>query len=255
MADRDYSALSKHFFMRSGRYDKHDTWVNNPSILSQIVSFLPKSATHTLEIVDLGAGTGAVSRYIAENYPYNNHIHAVDLSEEMLSRITNPSIQKHIANVEALPFCDHQFDAGVSRQCLHYVINLNNASSEIKRVIKPGGSFILAQIVPLDTEQKDYWQQIIHFRQPLRKHFFTEREWIAHFVSRGFSLQASAHFSHTGSVNNWAIKYSITEKEKIEGYKQLLLCANSAFKSEYNVIETDDDVLYSTYWFVAFFSL
>lgn len=247
--------LSRHFSARSTTYDLHGTWVNNNEVLSQIVRFLPSTTIDPVQIVDLGAGTGAVSMYIYQNYSLCKDLHTVDICSDMLAKITEPCIRKHIASVESLPFADHSFDVVVSRQCLHYVDDLECSASEIKRILRGGGIFILAQIVPLDTAQQKYWEDMIRLRQPLRKHFFSGKEWIKFFASHGFTLQASNTFSHIGSVKKWVKKYEITDTELIRGYERLLRQAPESFKNEYNVIENGDDITYSSYWIVAKFTI
>lgn len=255
MAQIDNTELSNHFSARSATYNLHGTWVNNNEVLSQIVEFLPTTTIDPVQIVDLGAGTGAVSMYIYQNYSLCKDLYAVDICPDMLAKFTEPRIRKRIASVESLPFADHSFDVAVSRQCLHYTDDLTCVASEIKRILKGGGTFVLAQIVPLDTAQKKYWEDMIRLRQPLRKHFFSGKEWINFFVSHGFTLQISNTFSHIGSVKKWVKKYNIIDTELIRGYKCLLRQAPDSFKNEYNVIENGDDIIYSSYWIVAKFTI
>ena len=89
----------------------------------------------------------------------------------------------------------------------------------------------------------------------MRKHFFSGKEWINFFASHGFTLQISNTFSHIGSVKKWVKKYNIIDTELIRGYECLLRQAPESFKNEYNVIENGDDIIYSSYWIVAKFTI
>lgn len=247
--------ISKHFSSRSNVYDTLGNWVNNEVILSSIAACIPKSPQKLLNVVDLGAGTGAVSKYILGKYPYDISISAVDICPDMLSKIENTEIKKYVASLDSMPFENDTFDVAVSRQCLHYVEDLKQAIREIKRIVKKKGIFVLSQIVPLDSNMKAFWSEIIRFRQPLRKHYFSEFDWINLFIYEGFKLLQIERFSHRGSVKSWAKKYNISDLSVINEYKRLLLNAPKQFIEEYNVSQDMDDINYDTFWFVAKFTL
>lgn len=247
--------IVEHFSSRSNVYDIFGTWVNNDTILSSIIACIPASPEKLLDIVDLGAGTGAVSKYIFKEYPFGKSITSVDICEDMLSRILESEIKKCVTSIETMPFANDTFDVAVSRQCLHYVDQLGQAISEIKRIVKKNGMFILSQIVPFESQMKDYWSEIIKFRQPLRKHYFSEADWINILTYEGFNLLSIERFSHRGSVLKWANKYNITNLTMINEHKRLLLKAPKQFIEEYNVIQNGEDVNYNSFWFVAKFCI
>ena len=248
--------IIEHFAHRSNIYDSFGTWVNNETLLSSIVSMLPtypQNNASPIFIIDLGAGTGAVTKYIFTKYLAHKKISAVDISPNMLEKILEPEIAKHIASAESLPFENRFFYVAVSRQCLHYVEDLDKAINEIKRVVKEDGVFILSQIVPMEDHYKDYWAKIINFRQPLRKHYFSEKNWVSVFTSRGFRMLNINRFSHRSSVLRWSKKYAIHNDSLIGEYKRLLLDAPEKFKMDYNVLEDKDDIHFSSFWFTAKF--
>ena len=247
--------ITEHFSNRSNIYDAFGTWVNNDTILSAITSFIPESQNKPIIVVDLGAGTGAVSKYILQEYPFEKSIIAVDICADMLDKIAEPAICRCVASLESLPFVDDTFDVAVSRQCLHYIEHLGQAIHEIKRVLNNNGVFILSQIVPLETQSKEYWSKVINFRQPLRKQYYSEKDWIDAFLSVGFTLRSVKRYSHRGSVKEWGSKYNISDSALIDEYKRLLLEAPSKFADEYNVSQKDDDVQYDSFWFVAKFQI
>jgi len=255
MGTMELYEISKHFSERSNTYDKLGTWVNNDSILSCINSYLPKTPKQMLSIIDLGAGTGAVSKYILKKYPFEKNITAIDICPDMLKKIEQPEIKKIVCSLEKIPLDNNQFDIAVSRQCLHYVENIECVTREIKRILKNNGIFILAQIVPFESQTKEYWRRIIQHRQPLRKHFFSEKEWTNLFINQGFSLLSINRFSHRASVMKWVDKYGIIDTDLIDMQKKLLLDAPKEFNTEYNVLKIGDDISYDSFWFVAKFGL
>lgn len=240
--------IAKHFSSRSEVYDTHGTWVQDNSVLTSISSFLPESPSSPIDIVDLGSGTGSVAKHILDRYSFCKSITAVDICEDMLSKIADTAIVKSVASVDSLPYTDNSFDFAVSRQCFHYVENLSESIKELKRVIKSGGIFVLSQIVPLETEVKHYWSEVIRFRQPLRKHFFSESDWVKAFSDEDILPLDVKRNSHRGSVMKWAKKYKIDDKTMIDEYKRLLNKAPKQFIDEYSVTVDEQDVSYNSFW-------
>ena len=167
--------------------------------------------------------------------------------------MTNSKIQKIVSSLEEMPFPNNEFDVALSRQCLHYVNNLEETIKEIKRVIKRNGIFILAQIVPLENGTQNYWKEFMKYRQPLRKHHFTQNEWEDLISNSGFQLISDQTFIHKSSVIKWAHKYSIRDQNSINEQKRILLEAPDTFIKDYCVAVEGEDVTYNAFWFVAKF--
>ena len=117
-----------------------------------------------------------------------------------------------------MPFIDNSFDVIVSRQCLHYIDNLNKVIDEIKRVLKSGGIFVLSQFVPLETKTKGFWTEMMKIRQPMRKNFYSENDWIALFKQHGFSVKSIERYSLTYSIKNWAQTYNVKQNVELSPY-------------------------------------
>ncbi len=247
--------VSKHFSMRADRYDSCGNWVRNNDILNAMVSEFPVPEEQSFEIVDLGTGTGAVATYIMDNYKGICSLSVVDICGEMLNKISNPKILKYVASLENLPFEDNSFDIAVSRQCLHYVENLEIAIDEIKRVLRPGGLMVLGQIVPLENQYKKYWDEIMRLRQPLRKRSYSEKDWIQCFTDAGFVVRSVRNMQNRGSVLGWIKKYNVSDRDLVDKYRTMYLNAPEAFLQSYNVVEIDDNIEYTTYWTILSFEL
>ena len=141
----------QHFTIRANTYNEGNRWVKNVSVLDSITSFVPSQFT---KLVDLGAGTCVVSEYILKNHIGDCCAFAVDINEKMLDESSNSNITHIVSKIEEMPFDDGFFDVAVSRQCLHYIIDIKKALREIYRILNLEGVFILAQIVPLIRNQR-----------------------------------------------------------------------------------------------------
>lgn len=240
----------RHFSARAKQYDKNLDWVNDENILDMIIGNLPQ---RNGRILDLGAGTGVVVKYILKKCGFDCKIVALDICQAMLNQINDERIEIICSGVEELPFEDGSFDVVVSRQCLHYVEKVEIVLEEIQRILKPNGVFILAQIVPFDKVTSSEWESVIKIRQPLRKWYFTSEEWDELAERHSLILQGYHDYVKLASVEKWATKYSHNNK-MIEKYKQKLLSMNEEYKEKYAVSEMDGDVFYKSFWYIARYS-
>ncbi len=91
----------------------------------------------TPRVVDLGAGTGKLTRDLtARALP----VTAVDPSDGMLSELRRvlPGVPAHLGSAEAIPLPDGCADAVLVAQAWHWV-DRDRAVPEIARVLSPGG--------------------------------------------------------------------------------------------------------------------
>lgn len=118
------SSITEHFEMRSTVYNEHCGFIKNEKLLRDIGNAI-SSNNDMLSILGVGAGAGAVSSYLANLFNKRASIYALDISKEMLDKIADPSIIRIVGSVEHIPFDDNFFDFVVSRQCLHYIENID----------------------------------------------------------------------------------------------------------------------------------
>ena len=101
------------------------------------------------EVLDLGAGTGAMFPYFAEAIADNSSISltAIEPDPHMLRRAVERAAELGIdiemkrTGAEALPFDDNSFDVVVASLVFCTIPDFDTAISEVARVLKPGGEF------------------------------------------------------------------------------------------------------------------
>jgi SAM-dependent methyltransferase len=97
-------------------------------------------------LLEVAAGTGAVTRAMAEDLPERVSIVATDLNQAMLdcaaSVGTSRPVEWRQANAMELPFADGEFDAVVCQFGAMFFPDKPKAFAEARRVLKPGGVFI-----------------------------------------------------------------------------------------------------------------
>lgn len=100
--------------------------------------------------LDVGAGTADLALLVEPRMGAKGHVIASDLNHAMLVEGLRKVAAKGLAdkitclqaNAEHLGFDDNTFDAVTTGFCMRNVGNLSTAVGEIRRVMKPGGTFV-----------------------------------------------------------------------------------------------------------------
>lgn len=104
-------------------------------------------------VLDLGTGTGTVARGFAKaGFEVTGLDPSGDLvaQAEMLDRQAGVSTQYVIGTAEKTGFPDHSFDIVTAGQCFHW-FDRPKAEAEIRRILRPGGLFIVAYFDWIET--------------------------------------------------------------------------------------------------------
>ena len=97
-------------------------------------------------VLEIAAGTGVLTRQLADNLPPNASIVATDVNPSMVEHAavvgTSRPVNWHQADAMRLPFPDQAFDVVVCQFGVMFFPDKRIAFSEAKRVLRPGGMFI-----------------------------------------------------------------------------------------------------------------
>jgi SAM-dependent methyltransferase len=136
----------------SGSYERHylQRIVFEPvqkAVLELAVAEVPRPAA----ILDVGCGTGRLLRSAEQRFP-NAALEGVDPSVGMVKQAqavlpAGSRIRFQVASSEKLPFANGQFDLVFSTMTFHHWEDQRGAISEVARVLKPGGRWLLADFV------------------------------------------------------------------------------------------------------------
>ncbi len=101
------------------------------------------AARHCRRVLEIAAGTGAVTRALATALPATVDIVATDLNQPMLDRAasvgTSRPVEWRQADAMALPFGDESFDAVVCQFGAMFFPDRPRAFAQARRVLVPGG--------------------------------------------------------------------------------------------------------------------
>ncbi len=97
-------------------------------------------------VLELAAGTGAVTRYLAEVVPPEATIVATDLSQAMIDEAASRDIGRAVdwvaADAMSLPFADSSFDLVVCQFGVMFFPDKPTAFAQARRVLRPGGTLL-----------------------------------------------------------------------------------------------------------------
>jgi len=117
--------------------------------VQRVVLNLAKTQSHPNAILDVGCGTGRLLRKAKELWP-DARLVGVDAADKMIEQAKQlfPQAEFHVAMAESLPLPDASVDLAFSTLSFHHWINQAKGVSEIARVLRPQGRFLLADIMP-----------------------------------------------------------------------------------------------------------
>lgn len=90
-------------------------------------------------MLDLGAGTGKLTRVLVERYAHVIAVEPLEGMREILERVV-PAAESLAGTAEAIPLPDAAVDAVFAASAFHWFAN-DDAIREIARVLRPGGVF------------------------------------------------------------------------------------------------------------------
>lgn len=144
---KDFVELSKEWFNKQAPvYDDTNTILYSKYgkiSCENIFEFL-KDKEYT-KLLDIGCGTGYLIDMLSKDY--NAEFTGLDLSPEMIKQANNKKIKNAIfveGRSDEIPFDDNTFDIITCSQSFHHYPDTDKAMQEAKRVLKPGGLYVLS---------------------------------------------------------------------------------------------------------------
>ncbi|MGA5654479.1 class I SAM-dependent methyltransferase [Rahnella contaminans] len=135
------------------------------------------------QVIDLGCGAGHAS-FVAARAVKN--VIAYDLSAQMLEVVAQAAKDKQLENittqqgvVESLPFASVSADIIISRYSAHHWHDVGLALREVARVLKPGGKFIMMDVVSPGHPLLDIYLQTVEvLRDTSHVRNYSPGEWL-----------------------------------------------------------------------------
>ncbi|MGH2449232.1 MAG: class I SAM-dependent methyltransferase [Chloroflexota bacterium] len=180
-----------------------------------------------LDRIALDVATGGGHTALALS-PHYREVIATDLTEEMLraaeaylaERAGNIRFQR--ADAESLPFPPETFDTVSCRIAAHHFQNVPLFVTEVHRVLKPGGIFLLEDTIsPANPVLDTFLNQLERMRDSTHVRNLTVVEWLALLDQGGFVVERQALFPKVHDVEAW-LERSATPAAKREAVRASL---------------------------------
>ena len=108
---------------------------------------------HGRDVLEMGCGRGGGCSYISRYYEPRS-VTGLDLSQRTISqcrrRYASTSLSFRQGEAEAMPFADWAFDVVINVESSHCYLSMQRAMSEVFRVLRAGGHFVLADLRPAE---------------------------------------------------------------------------------------------------------
>lgn len=202
------------FETRAPKYNQL-AWVSDPDFGRRIVELA--AAGPSTVMLDLAAGTGAVSLLfrgqVQDIYALDSSISMLEQAREALKGETNVHFVHRDGQDTGLP--NEHFDLIICRNGLHHFDDPRLGLTEIKRILKPDGVFLLIEPVAPNDQGKWPWSELFRVRDKGRhpEFYFTAHELANYVAEEGFAVDHVEGVTIPLSMANWLNTGSLSEDE------------------------------------------
>lgn len=156
-----------------------DRW--SEETIARYRAWLSESVPPGGSLLDLGGGTGALARRLADALDCG--VTVLDPTPEMVASLEpHPRVRAEIGSAERMSFADDAFDAVVVSDAFHHFRDQDGAAREMARVVRPGGRILVLEF------DRTGWMRLIVWGEKLLGEpgaFFTPEEACRFFGERG----------------------------------------------------------------------
>ena len=136
--------IKSNFNNHAQKYDKNAILQN--IVAKKLIGLAIEEVGVAKNIIDLGSGSGFVSKEISANKIINKNIFELDfaLKSLLFSNSKKKKLLSINADIESLPIKPDIFDLALSSMSLQWINNLGIALNNVFHVLKPKSSFIFS---------------------------------------------------------------------------------------------------------------
>lgn len=174
-----------------------------------------------LRVLDVATGGGHTALAFAGFTPA---VIATDLTLPMLAAARGfirgngaANVRFLASDVEALPFRNASFGVATCRIAAHHFPTILTALKEISRVLKPGGAFLLQDILGHDDrELAAFILEVEKRRDPSHVRSLPQREWAAFLKAAGMTVIDDGIISKVRKWEEWTGRMRMSPEAKAD---------------------------------------
>lgn len=148
--DLDKARVRESFARAASTYEEHA--VLQREVQERMLGRLDWVRMQPEQVVDLGCGIGEALDHLSRRYR-KARLAGVDFAPEMVARarrrgrwLRRPQVV--CGDLEALPLAEQSFDLAVSSSALQWCASLDQAFTEVRRILRPGGLWMFTTFGP-----------------------------------------------------------------------------------------------------------
>ncbi len=194
----DKDIYRQQFGIRSKNWHTSADWITNAGLLG-----LHGGSSQLAEdavVLDVCCGSGVVGNSFRGKV---GKIIGLDLTPEMVALSRTRLDEVVQGDVYDIPFPDATFDGVCNREVLHLLPQPERPLSEIFRVLKPGGQFVVGQWVPFSAIDGPWMFQVVKKKQPLFVNNLYDEDMRALLAQAGFERLTTQEYLQWEDIDNW----------------------------------------------------
>jgi ubiquinone/menaquinone biosynthesis C-methylase UbiE len=179
--------------------------VTHRDLVQRFVDAVPAEAA---SILDVACGPGIMTAALA---PRARAVVAFDLTPEMLTKARQRCGEAGLTNVTFregsatdMPFPDAGFDAVVTRLSIHHFQAPRDPMAEMARVLKPGGTLVLADVISSEVPEESALHNAIEIlRDPSHVRMLPRSELHALIEAAGLTIAQQTTWDEAREFEEW----------------------------------------------------
>ena len=194
--------------------------------------------------VDLGTGAGFTAFAMAQ---FSHRVVASDLTRPMLQQTRQLGQERLLTNLllsqnaaEYLPIAGDSLDLVTSRVAGHHFASFDLALDEIRRVLKPGGSLIMADTIAPEDDLVAVWLNDIELRRDF-SHVNNRKISVIEgmLAERSLAVVGREQTRVYLHFNNWVAR-TATPDDEVVSLREDFLTASPEIEQAFEIESTED---------------
>ena len=207
----DEEVYKEQFGARSHTWHDSAVWITDQQLLKSHADMFQLDSESVALDVCCGSGVvGASFKYKVKK------VIGLDLTPEMVKLASQRLDEVVQGNVYNIPFGANSFDLVCTREVLHLLPYPEKPVSEIFRVLKPGGQFIVGQILPFGEADAAWMYRVFKKKQPLIYNMFQEEDFRRMLTTAGFVDLEMREINVWESIDVWIDSFETTAIHRFE---------------------------------------
>lgn len=240
-----HESIRKQFASRIDTYEAAAKWMLDEALIKAHREAAGPAMKGQNLALDLCCGTGIVGRNLLD---LGWQVQGLDLTPEM-GWVASQHFPVRIGSIERMEYEDARFDLAILRQSF-MLVDGPRAMTEIARVLKPGGRFVLIQSVAFGPEDDAIYSQVQWARHINQKTYYRQIDLQNILRDHGLSIVGAKTLRVRESVDHWLNSAPELNPELRQHIRDLIAKAPDAYKWARDVREVGGELFEDWNWLI-----